>query len=174
MVRKCEKNIERQNDLRERETLTNKSASRISVDQKGRQPTSWTYNEIKDEMSSKVHILATNKSVNTVNFAFPYQGVQRGYFIVSGDTVLFRLDKGQIICQGESNYGTCLVRIKFDDDKDRFVKAAASGDDSTTIRITEPSFLENLMKSKKLKIQLKVFQEGVPVFTFNVGGLLRR
>lgn len=174
----------------ERETLTKKSGSSISASQGGNDKsvektlqqqknaaetaTPWTYSESKDQMSGKVSKHATTESVNTVNFEFPYHGEQRGTIMVYDNTVLFYVKKGQVICQGGSEYGTCGVRVKFDDAKDRYVDARISGDNSTTISITEPGFLKTIKKSKKLMIQVNMFQNGLPVFTFNVGGLIQR
>jgi len=132
----------------------------------------WIYGESKDEMSGKVSKHATNASVNTVNFDFPYQGVQHGTIMVTENGVLFYVRKGQVICHGGTEYGTCIVRVKFDDGNERYVKAEKLGDDSTTIRFTEPGFLENLKGSKKLMIQVEVYHNGYPVFTFDVGGLI--
>lgn len=133
----------------------------------------WKYSEAKDEMSGKVTKLATNESINTVNFEFPYQGEQRGTIMVFNDTVLFYVKKGQVICHGGNEYGTCVVRVKFDDTEERYVSARKSGDDSTAIAFTEPGFLNNIKISKKLMIQVEVFHNGLPVFTFDVQGLIQ-
>lgn len=131
----------------------------------------WKYAESKDEMRGTVSKYATKKSVNTVNFDFPYQGVQHGTIMISDNYVLFYVEKGQIICHGGGEYGTCLVLVKFDDGKERYVQATKSGDDSATIDFTEPGFLEDLKRSKKLMIQVNVYHNGLPVFTFDVSGL---
>jgi len=131
----------------------------------------WKYGEYKDEMSEKVHKYATVESTNTVNFAFPYQGEQRGTIMATDNSILFYVEKGQVVCQGEDEYGTCLVRVKFDDGKDKYVSARTSGDKSITIKFTEPGFYNNLIKSKKLMIEPEIYQNGRPVFTFIVTGL---
>ena len=131
----------------------------------------WKYSESTDEMSGTVRKHATNESVNTVNFDRPYQGIQHGTIMVSDNSVLFYVEKGQIICHGGAEYGTCRVLVKFDDGKERYVDASKLGDDSTTIIFTEPSFLEDLKSSKKLMIQVHVYHNGLPVFTFDVRGL---
>jgi len=132
---------------------------------------SWTHGENKDQMSGKVSKFATKKSDNTVNFEFPYQGVQRGTIMAMDDAVLFYVQKGQVICNGGSEFGTCLVKIKFDDNKERYINAKTLGDNSTTIKFTEPGFLKNLKQSKKLMIEVEVFHNGYPVFIFDVRGL---
>lgn len=137
--------------------------------------TPWEYSETKDEMSGKVTKFATNESLNTVNFEFPYQGAQHGtIMILDNERVLFYVEKGQVICHGGTEYGTCVVNVKFDTGKEKYVSARISGDDSTTISFTEPGFLSNLKKSKKLMIRVEVYQNSYPVFTFDVGGLVQK
>ena len=80
--------------------------------------------------------------------------------MVSDNSVLFYVEKGQIIRHGGAEYGTCRVLVKFDDGKERYVDASKLGDDSTTIIFTEPSFLEDLKSSKKLMIQVHVYHNG--------------
>lgn len=133
---------------------------------------SWSYGESKDEMRGEVRKYATKESVNTVNFDFPYRGVQHGTIMVCGDdSVLFYVEKGQITCHGGGEHGTCLVLVKFDDEQERYVKAEKLGDDSTTLSFIEPEFLDDLKQSKKLMIQVEVYHNGLPVFTFDVSGL---
>lgn len=134
-------------------------------------PTAWEYGSSKDEMSGKVRKYATKESINSVNFEFPYHGEQRGTIMITNNGVLFYVKKGQVICQGSGEYGTCLVRVKFDEEKDKYVSARKSGDDSTTIKFTSNSFLKQLKQSKKIMIQPEVFHNGLPVFTFNISGL---
>ena len=98
----------------------------------------WIYGEYKDEMRGTVTKYATKKSINTVDFGFPYQGVQNGTIYVSKSAVLFYVEKGQVICHGDGEYGTCTVLVKFDDGKAKSVKARKSGDDSTTISMMFP------------------------------------
>jgi hypothetical protein len=133
-------------------------------------PLAWEYGSSTDKMSGEVSKYATKESSNTVNFEFPYHGVQRGTIMLLEDGVLFYVQKGQVICQGSSEYGKCHVRVKFDDEKDKYVSARISGDKSTTIRFG-PSFLKSIKKGKKLMIQTEVFQNGRPIFTFDLSGL---
>ncbi len=122
-------------------------------------------------MSGQVTKYATKESVNTVNFDFPYQGIQRGTIMVLDDAALFYVKKGQVVCQGGARYGTCQVRVKFDDGNEMYFDASKSGDESTTIRFPGPVFLKLLKESKKLMIQVEVYHNGLPIFTFDVGGL---
>lgn len=133
----------------------------------------WEYGSSKDEMSGKITKYATKESINSVNFDFPYQGEQRGTIMVLSDGVLFYVKKGQVICHGGGEYGTCLVRVKFDDKKDTYVSARKSGDDSATIKFGN-AFLKMLKNSKNLMIQPEVYHNGFPVFTFDLRGFVQK
>jgi hypothetical protein len=129
----------------------------------------WTYGETKDEMRGTVTKYATKESTNIVNFGFPYGGEQRGTVMISGSSALFYLIKGQIICNGLDVFGTCLVLVKFDDGKATYVTASTVGDKSTTLSF-DSAFLAQLQRRKKVAIQVEVYHEGYPIFTFELGG----
>lgn len=132
----------------------------------------WIHNKSKDEMSGEERTYIYNNSLNTVNFNFPYEGVQRGRLhVFSVNQFAFTIEKGQIVCQGGSEYGTCSVFVKFDDGDTKFIKAKTPGYESDSIIFTDPDFFNNLKTSKKIKIQPYVFQNGFPVFIFDVEGV---
>lgn len=131
----------------------------------------WNYGESKDEMTGETRKYATKESVNTVEFGFPYQGVQHGTIMLTESSVLFYVQKGQVICQGGDEYGTCSVQVKFDGGAPRYVQARKIGDDSTTISISDSSVYENIKHGQNLMIEVNVYQNGSPVFTFDLGGL---
>ena len=135
--------------------------------------TKWEYTESKNEMTGKVAKVAFKSSVNTVNFYSPYQGVQHGTIMVIAEPniVIFYVEKGQVVCRGGRAYGTCRVQVKFDDGEAIYVDAKELGDTSTTIAFTETSFIKKLKESNKLMIEVEVYHNGNPVFTFDVGGL---
>lgn len=54
----------------------------------------WKYTESKDEMRSTVTKYATNESINSVNFDFPYQGEQHGTIELFDKTVNLLYQKG--------------------------------------------------------------------------------
>lgn len=129
----------------------------------------WDYSERKHEMTGEVRKIATNKSVNTVNFNSPYKGDQHGWLMLIDETPIFYVEKGQVICNDK-----CYVLAKFDDGKAELVSAYKIGDESTTIRFGELSdtgFLNNMKKSKKLMLEIEVYKNGRPVFIFDVSGL---
>jgi hypothetical protein len=132
----------------------------------------WKYQQSKDEMRGTVSKIATKESINTVNFDFPYKGVQRGtLMVIDSKRVLFYVQKGQVICNGGSEYGTCSVLVKFDGGEAEYIHARKSGDDSTTIAITDNDFLAKLRVANKIMLQVEVYHNGYPVFKFDVSGL---
>jgi hypothetical protein len=75
---------------------------------------------------------ATNPSVNTLSFGFPYQGEQHGVLMLrrsqAGNEVIIAIEKGQFLC-----YVTdCNVNVRFDDGPPRRVSASGPADHSTT------------------------------------------
>lgn len=124
----------------------------------------WEYSEYKDEMRGTLHKTATRTSTNAVNFTSPYEGNQHGTITVVDTNVFFSIEKGQIKC-GEN----CNVLAKFDDDEAINFFAHDNGDNSTTITLGS-GFLDKLKKSKKLQLEINVYQNGFPVFTFDVSG----
>lgn len=132
----------------------------------------WKYEKSKDEMRGTVSKIATKESINTVNFDFPYKGVQRGtLMVIDSKSVLFYVKKGQVICHDGSEYGTCSVLIKIDGGEAEHFDARKIGDDSTTIAITDDSFLAKLKVAKNVMLQVEVYQNGYPIFKFDVSGL---
>jgi hypothetical protein len=133
----------------------------------------WSYNQSKDDMGKGTVSEASVESDNTVNFTFPYQGEQHGTLTLRthprwGKNVIFAIRKGQIPCHSFS--GGCKALVRFDDGQ--AVNYAADGpeDNSTeTIFLRDYNgFVGRLMKAKKVKISVNVFQQGEPVFEFNV------
>lgn len=134
----------------------------------------WSYNQVADEMSKGTAYLATVDSSNTVDFDFPYSGEQRALLALRidpryGKDIIFKIEKGQILC---SSYEGCTVLVRFDDGKASNYTAASSADNSTeTIYIRNYNrFVENMLKAKKVRISTTIFQEGAPVFEFDVSG----
>ena len=134
----------------------------------------WLAGESKDEMRGTKSRYWTNTSLNTVNFKFPYQGEQSGTIMFIGTnerSLLFYVQKGQLICHSGYKYGTCFVLVKFDESKAQYIEASKVSDESTTISIRDPAFLKRLNKSKRLAIQAEIYHNGMPIFQFDVTGL---
>lgn len=133
----------------------------------------WYYFTNEDKMSGDMVYFANVHSSNTVDFAFPYNGVQTASLTLTSDSrpkksVMFSIEKGQILCQ---SYQDCLVQVRFDDNPPGYYKAVGSSDQSTTtIHFRDgDKFFKELQKAKRLRIAAEMYQEGSPVFEFDVG-----
>lgn len=134
----------------------------------------WSYNSSTDEMSGRTTRTASIRSENTVNFDFPYQGPQRATLTLRthpsyGRDAIFRIEKGQILC---TTYSRCRVRVRFDDSGPVTWGANPAADNSTEVIFLQAygGFVSRLQRSKVIRIQPEVYQEGNPIFEFQVGG----
>jgi hypothetical protein len=112
-------------------------------------------------------------SSNTVNFSFPYAGEQKAELILRthpryGKDLAFRIERGQILCR---SYDGCSVLVRFDDEQGVKFAASSAADNSTeTIFIRDYSrFAGKMLKAKRVRISANIYQEGAPVFEFDVG-----
>jgi zinc ribbon protein len=139
-------------------------------------PTSrWSYVQNEDAMAKGTVSEASVKSSNTVNFSFPYAGDQHGTLTLRthpryGKDVIFSLEKGQIPCPSYS--GGCKVLVRFDDAAAIQYTGVAPADNSTeTVFIRDYSgFVARMSKAKTVRISANIYQEGAPVFEFDVRG----
>lgn len=134
----------------------------------------WNYSVTDDPMSNGKTYHASVSSSNTVNFEFPYSGEQSGTLTLrsdpkTGKDVIFNIEKGQILCH---SYEDCNVLVRFDDEKASNFSAVGPADNSSeTIFFRNYSrFVEKMSKAKKVRISLNIYQEGSPVFEFDVSG----
>jgi hypothetical protein len=134
----------------------------------------WSYHSSTDEMTGRTTRSARLRSENTVNFDFPYHGAQRATLTLRthpsyGRDVIFRLEKGQILCH---TYSRCRVRVRFDDGAPTTWGANPAADNSTEVIFLGAygSFVSRLQRSKVIRVQPEIYQEGQPVFEFDVAG----
>lgn len=134
----------------------------------------WVYSKNDDPMSKGKTYLATLESSNTVQFGFPYSGEQHGTLTLRtdpkyGKDVIFSVERGQILC---TSYDGCIIKVRFDDGDALSFSAAESSDHSTEIIFIRNygRFVEKMMKSKRVRISMNFYQEGAPVFDFDVSG----
>ncbi|MDD2661967.1 MAG: hypothetical protein PHY54_20170, partial [Methylococcales bacterium] len=137
----------------------------------------WHYSRVEDPMTSGTTYHAVVLSSNKVEFGFPYQGAQNAKLNLRidpkyGKDVIFSIERGQILCQ---SYEDCTVLVRFDDEKAVNYSAASAADNSSdTIFIRNYSkFYEKMTKSKIVRISTNIYQEGAPVFEFDVSGFDR-
>lgn len=134
----------------------------------------WIYYNNKDEMTGKTTVSANIYSENTVNFSFPYNGTQKGRLQIRnhpsfGKDIILSIEKGQIQCQ---SYNGCTVKVRFDNNKAVSWNASGAADNSTeVVFISNYSlFIKKLRNAKTVLIQPSIYQEGQPIFRFEVGG----
>ena len=132
----------------------------------------WEYSQNEDKMSGGTTYHAHTLSTNTVDFDSPYSGEQNATLFLrdssrQGKDVIFRIERGQILC---NSYEDCAVLVRFDDEKATNYSAIGPADNSTeTIFIRNyGKFVEKLRKAKLVRISTNIYQQGAPVFEFNV------
>lgn len=132
----------------------------------------WEYSQNEDKMSGGTTYHAHTVSTNTVNFDSPYSGDQHAVLILrnssrQGKDVMFQIERGQILC---NSYEDCEVLVRFDDEKATKYSAIGPADNSTeTIFIRNYSrFVEKMRKAKLVRISTNIYQQGAPIFEFNV------
>jgi hypothetical protein len=134
----------------------------------------WIYNVHEDKMTGGATHHAYVLSTNTVNFGFPYAGEQHGRLSLRTDPkygrdIIFSIERGQLLCQ---SYEDCDVLVRFDNGKPEHFSAVGPADNSseTVFFRNYDRFLGKLRKAKRVRISLNVYQQGAPVFEFDVSG----
>lgn len=134
----------------------------------------WSYHQSDDDMGKGAIYQALVSSSNTVNFSFPYAGAQNAELILRthprhGKDLVFRIEKGQILCR---SYEDCTVLVRFDDEPAVNYNATSAADNSTeSVFIRDYSrFAGKILKAKRVRIAANIYQEGTPVFEFDVRG----
>lgn len=137
----------------------------------------WYYSQDNDEMGKGKTYQALVYSTNMVEFGFPYAGKQYGTLGLRihpryGKDIIFKIERGQLLCR---SYDGCNVLVRFDDEPSINFSASSAADNSTeTIFIQNYSkFIDKLSRAKKVRISVNVYQEGSPVFEFDVSGFDR-
>ena len=150
-----------------------------SSDQMPEQPGSqWEYSQGADSMGKAAIRQAQVLSSNVVEFDFPYAGAQHATISLRshprhGKDVIFSIERGQIQCP---SYDDCTVVVRFDDETAANYPAVGAEDNSgETIFIRNYArFVEKVAKAKRVRISVPVFQQGAPVFEFDVSNFDQR
>lgn len=133
---------------------------------------SWEYGETNNDKmdNSSVHY-GIIKSINKVEFGFPYEGGSTLSIVLlkrkGVSKVLLQIDKGQFM-SSYNNENT--IRIKFDKEKPRNYRFSneSTGDTKTIFLNNSYSIIEKLKKSKNVIIEVEFYSEGTNQFEFNV------
>jgi hypothetical protein len=134
----------------------------------------WHYDESSEKMGRGMVKEATVRSLNEVQFGFPYSGAQRGTLHLRihpkyGKDVMLSVEKGQFLC----GIYDCQVAVRFDNGKPQNFTAVGPADHSTTMLFLRgyDRFLAGARKAKKVYIEAQFYQQGMRVFEFDISGL---
>lgn len=159
--------------LEEKRLTTSKIINEAGVASNGG-ASQWDYSQSSDPMGKGNSHSAAVVSSNTVDFGFPYAGAQRGTLVLRtdprhGKDVIFHIERGQILCHA---YQTCSALVRFDDEQAiKFNAVGAADNSSKTIFLSgHDRFVEKVSKAKRVRLSTTVYQQGSPVFEFEVGG----
>lgn len=137
----------------------------------------WEYSTIEDPMTSRKTRIARIDSSNEIYLDSPYEGAQKGTLQLRehprfGKDVIIRVREGQIIC---SSYRGCSVLVRFDENEPQKYSAAESSDSDPTILFLNnyDRFIDNLLKSKRVRISIEFFHNGIQMLEFDVAGFDR-
>lgn len=134
----------------------------------------WNYNETPDKMGRGTVKLAYVRSLNEVQFDFPYREPQRGTLQFRkhpkyGNDVILNIERGQFLCR----FDGCVVSVRFDQGKPLTFSAVEPEDNSTTTLFIRnyDRFVKNARKASKVFVEAQFYQEGNRVFEFETAGL---
>jgi len=132
----------------------------------------WVYDQQTDPMKGGETLFAMVQSTNTVNFDFPYQGAQHATLTLRthprhGKDVILKIERGQFLCR---SYEDCNVLVRFDENEPvTFSGVGASDNSSEMVFLRNYSrFVAGMLKAKRVRMSAEVYQEGSPVFEFDV------
>ena len=132
----------------------------------------WNYQASEDKLTSKPGYVAWVKSVNEVNFGFPYGGEQRGELMLRthpqyGKDLILSVKKGQMLVR---SYEDTTVKVVFDSGFPVTYKVVGPADHSANYLFLRDyyGFVERMTKASKVKISVPFYQQGDVVFEFNI------
>lgn len=132
----------------------------------------WTVRESIDEMTDSKNVRKSLESENEVEFSFPYDGgsslkIEVIYRKKDGSNVILRISNGQLL---ESFNGANCVTMRFDEEESQkfYTTSPADGSSDCLFLQNPQKFIKRAKTAKTIKVQVPVFQEGNPIFTFKV------
>ena len=124
-------------------------------------------------MTDTKNIWASITSDNYIYQDFPYEGMTRAKIIVRymkkyGYDVLIEISQGQIY--GKEYNGQNYITARFDEasPKRYYFNEAADGSSEVVFLNNRSDFMKRCKQAKDIKIDIPIWQEGRPVFTFHV------
>ena len=147
------------------ETTSNKNVKKDSV--------TWEITKAVDEMTDSENVWAEIRSDNFVNQDFPYNGdtystITIRYMQKNGYDVIIGIDRGQII--GDDWDGSNYITVRFDKDTPKKYYFSMPSDYSTESVFLKNAkdFIEKCKRANDIKIQLELYDNGNPTFSFHV------
>lgn len=133
----------------------------------------WKVRESVDEMTDTKNVWKSLESENEVEFSFPYDGgsslkLEVRYMKKNGTDVILTISKGQLL--SSEVIGSNYITVRFDEDAPQKFQTSSPTDGSSDCLFLkdEQKFINRAKTAKSIKIQVPVFQEGSPLFTFKV------
>ncbi len=135
-------------------------------------PSNWSYDTVKDEMTSGTVIMAKTEATNTFEFNAPYDGYNGAEIEIRrirGVTdVILGIQKGQFIGGVEGQN----IKVRFDQKRysEYFCNPAADYDPTILFIDDTGDFIEHLKYAKQLRIEANIYDNGFQQFVFSVDG----
>lgn len=134
----------------------------------------WKYSNETDKLGRGITTYAESRSLNTVDFAFPYNGGTHAEINLRaspkfGKQAFIWVNKGQFNCR----FNGCTVSLRIDGGKPiKWTAHNAEGGHSNAIFLSNYTKLVALLRpAKKLQVEAPFWREGDQVFEFDVAGL---
>lgn len=153
--------------------ITSSPHHQAIVQESQKEETNWNYDVEEDKMRGTKDNFATTESTNTLQLGFPYNDSKMEIILRKKDNendVMLSV-KGQIVCNELSE--RCYVDAKFDNSEIRkfdFIKADHSLNKLVFIK-NEKEFIDLLKHSKKVIIEVPLFNSGRQEYEFNIENL---
>lgn len=131
----------------------------------------WHYSSETDKLTGKTERFACIKSINSLDFAFPYNGGSRAELCLResgrrGHDAILTIH-GQIPC-----FQGCAIKLRIDDGKVVTLNGTGAADNETgVVFLPYSSTLSAAKRAKRLRIEAQFFQEGDRVMEFAPSGL---
>jgi hypothetical protein len=159
-------------------TVTLKPVTRANAEATGY---AWYLTSVKDPVRGSYAAAVERRSLTRLWFDVPDEGEQRASIaLVLRDgrptDLILSIERGRFVCTGEGRDNVCTLRVSIDDSPARLVRFAAprrppptylhlvGGDDARRL-------LAAIAKSKRLRIQPILQDEGSPEIEFALTGL---
>lgn len=134
----------------------------------------WTYSQFKNELDDSVTRVACTTSTNQIRQDFPYHNTNADLCVrrpIKGQYEFFvRLNaNGQILCGIQS----CEIPMRLDASKAEHVVGEPPTDHSSNFLFLNngPRFYAQLKKSKRMILELTIYQQGDQQLFFDTGNL---